>query len=130
VLLFLSQLDYDRLLWSCDLNFVRGEDSFVRAQWASVPFVWHIYPQAEDAHRVKLDAFLHRFECGLNPELASACRQFWLGWNGTGLAATQWPAMLAALPALTTHGRAWADQLASAEDLASKLVKFCADTVK
>jgi uncharacterized repeat protein (TIGR03837 family) len=50
--------DYDELLWSCDLNFVRGEDSFVRAQWAGKPFVWHIYPQADDVHRVKLDAFL------------------------------------------------------------------------
>src|SRR5258706_8980038 len=29
---FLRQTDYDRLLWACDVNFVRGEDSFVRAQ--------------------------------------------------------------------------------------------------
>ncbi|MDO9220217.1 MAG: elongation factor P maturation arginine rhamnosyltransferase EarP, partial [Thiobacillus sp.] len=27
---FSSQDDYDRLLWACDLNFVRGEDSCVR----------------------------------------------------------------------------------------------------
>lgn len=130
VLPFLSQLDYDLLLWCCDLNFVRGEDSFVRAQWAAVPFVWHIYQQTDDAHRVKLDAFLDRFERGLNPAVAAACRKFWLAWNGVGLAATQWPAMVAALPALATHGRVWADQLASAEDLTSKLIKFCADTVK
>jgi uncharacterized repeat protein (TIGR03837 family) len=43
---FLSQRGYDELLWTCDLNFVRGEDSFVRAQWASHPFVWHAYPQS------------------------------------------------------------------------------------
>src|SRR4029079_11350714 len=30
---FGTQDDYDRLLWDADLNFVRGEDSFVRAQW-------------------------------------------------------------------------------------------------
>lgn len=48
---FLSQADYDRLLWLCDLNFVRGEDSFVRAQWAEKPFVWQIYPQAELTHK-------------------------------------------------------------------------------
>ncbi len=58
---FLPQPRYDRLLWACDVNFVRGEDSFVRAQWAQRPFVWQIYPQAEDAHRVKLDAFLTRY---------------------------------------------------------------------
>lgn len=130
VLPFLSQLDYDRLLWCCDLNFVRGEDSFVRAQWAAVPFVWHIYAQAGDAHRVKLDAFLDRYEHGLDPAVASTCRQFWLAWNGAGRVVTQWPAMVAALPALASHGRAWAEQLANTEDLASKLINFCADTVK
>ncbi len=55
---FLSQNQYDELLWACDLNFVRGEDSLVRAIWAGKPFVWHIYPQSDDAHHAKLDAFL------------------------------------------------------------------------
>ena len=58
---FLPQPSYDRLLWACDVNFVRGEDSFVRAQWAGQPFVWQIYPQVENAHLVKLDAFLTRY---------------------------------------------------------------------
>ena len=58
---FLSQPNYDRLLWSCDVNFVRGEDSFVRAQWAEQPFVWQIYPQTEGTHLIKLDAFLTRY---------------------------------------------------------------------
>ena len=34
---FVAQDRYDELLWACDLNFVRGEDSFVRAQWAARP---------------------------------------------------------------------------------------------
>ena len=42
---FVSQPDFDRLLWCADLNFVRGEDSFVRAAWAARPLVWQIYPQ-------------------------------------------------------------------------------------
>jgi uncharacterized repeat protein (TIGR03837 family) len=54
---YLSQVDYDHLLWACDLNFVRGEDSIVRALWAGKPFVWQIYPQDDQAHHVKLDAF-------------------------------------------------------------------------
>jgi uncharacterized repeat protein (TIGR03837 family) len=54
----LTQADFDHLLWSCDLNFVRGEDSLVRAIWAGQPFVWQIYPQDDDAHLAKLDAFL------------------------------------------------------------------------
>jgi uncharacterized repeat protein (TIGR03837 family) len=54
----LSHADFDHLLWSCDLNFVRGEDSLVRAIWAGQPFVWQIYPQDDDAHLAKLGAFL------------------------------------------------------------------------
>jgi uncharacterized repeat protein (TIGR03837 family) len=54
----LTHADFDHLLWSCDLNFVRGEDSLVRAMWAGQPFVWQIYPQDDDAHLAKLDAFL------------------------------------------------------------------------
>jgi len=54
----LSQEDYDKLLWSCDFNFVRGEDSLVRAIWAGRPFVWQAYPQDEQAQSTKLEAFL------------------------------------------------------------------------
>ena len=75
VIPFLPQDDYDKLIWLCDLNFVRGEDSFVRAQWAEKPFVWQIYPQAKEAHRVKLDAFLERYLEGLPTEI---CR-LWRG---------------------------------------------------
>ena len=69
---FVTQDDYDRLLWACDLNFVRGEDSLVRAQWAARPLVWHAYPQAENAHWSKLDALLARLATGLTPDVASA----------------------------------------------------------
>jgi uncharacterized repeat protein (TIGR03837 family) len=55
---FLTQDEYDELLQRCDLNWVRGEDSFVRAQWAGKPFIWDIYPQTEEFHLKKLDAFL------------------------------------------------------------------------
>lgn len=57
---FLTQPDYDRLLWSCDLNLVRGEDSFVRAIWAAKPLLWQIYPQQDGVHHQKLDAWLAR----------------------------------------------------------------------
>ncbi len=79
---FVAQDEYDRLLWACDVNFVRGEDSFVRAQWAARPFVWHIYPQDEAAHRAKLGAFLARYLTGLDDAAAAAVRRFWRAWNG------------------------------------------------
>src|SRR3546814_17935720 len=55
---FVEQNSFDRLLWSSDLNCVRGEDSLVRALWAGKPLLWQIYPQDDDAHLVKLDAWL------------------------------------------------------------------------
>ncbi len=124
---FLPQPDYDRLLWRCDLNFVRGEDSFVRAQWAARPFVWHIYPQEDAAHLAKLDAFLERYVHGLPREAAEALRAFFHAWNRGGGAAARWPALLAHLPAVAAHNRRWAEALASQPDLATNLVNFCAN---
>ena len=54
----LTQAGFDPLLWACDLNFVRGEDSLVRALWAGRPFIWQAYPQDDGAHHAKLEAFL------------------------------------------------------------------------
>ncbi|BDU58504.1 hypothetical protein LMORI2_14860 [Limnohabitans sp. MORI2] len=73
---YLSQTDFDHLLWSCDLNMVRGEDSLVRALWAGKPFVWHIYPQDDNAHHVKLEAFLNSLQA------PTSLREFHLAWNG------------------------------------------------
>lgn len=76
-----DQTGYDHLLWSCDFNIVRGEDSFLRAQWAETPFLWHIYPQEESAHIDKLTAFLQRYTTGMTPALAQAVSQFFLSFN-------------------------------------------------
>ncbi|MGE5386564.1 MAG: elongation factor P maturation arginine rhamnosyltransferase EarP [Betaproteobacteria bacterium] len=122
---FLPQSEYDRLLWSCDVNFVRGEDSFVRAQWAAHPFVWQIYPQADNAHLAKLEAFLDRYLEGLPAEAATAARNLFLAWNGSGDIASAWAAFDLMRPALSTHGEAWANGLAANGDLTTNLVKFC-----
>lgn len=58
---FLSQVQYDQLLAACDLNFVRGEDSWIRAIWAGKPFIWQPYIQTENTHLVKLEAFLAQY---------------------------------------------------------------------
>ena len=130
---FLAQDDYDRLLWACDVNFVRGEDSFVRAQWAARPFVWNTYPQAENAHALKQDAFLARFCDGLAPEPGAALRSFSRAWNDRGGGepdvGTLWPALAGARSALEKHARTWAQALAAQTDLGSALVKFVADRV-
>ncbi len=126
---FVAQDDYDQLLWVCDINFVRGEDSFVRAQWAARPLVWHVYPQTENAHRLKLDAFLARYGAALPPDPAAALRRLSIAWNGEGDAGAAWQQFAAALPALSTHAESWTSALAVQSDLAEGLVKFCADRV-
>src|SRR5258706_9603824 len=81
---FLPQDRYDELLWACDVNFVRGEDSFVRAQWAARPLAWHIYPQKEGAHWLKITAFLEHYSRGLDAESAAALAALWKAWNEGG----------------------------------------------
>jgi len=125
---FYAQEVYDHLLWSCDLNFVRGEDSFVRAQWAERPLLWQAYPQQEAAHLAKLAAFLERYCAGLPEVAAAGYRAFARTWNGDRGAsaplAESWQALLAWRPALDLHARRWAEQLGASEDLATRLVKF------
>jgi uncharacterized repeat protein (TIGR03837 family) len=124
VIPFLDQPEYDRLLWACDLNFVRGEDSFVRAQWAARPFVWHIYPQQEDAHRVKLDAFLDRYTACMPDQLAHTVTGTWHAWNGMTDGAAPWRQFRSLLPELASQTADWTSQLLQNGDLASNLVKF------
>ncbi|MFA7292180.1 MAG: elongation factor P maturation arginine rhamnosyltransferase EarP [Rhodocyclaceae bacterium] len=127
---FVRQEAYDDLLLACDLNFVRGEDSLVRAIWAGKPFVWHIYPQDKEAHFVKLDAFLDRYCVGLSPAADSALRHFWHTWNRESTDADAWLAFLAVLPELAEHTLRWRDQLAKQIDLASLLTGFCQNSDK
>ena len=120
----LTQRDYDHLLWACDLNFVRGEDSFVRAQWAGVPFVWQAYPQTDGVDAVKLDAFLAAFLRGADPNLATAVGSLWQAWNGRG----------GALPALPDHAAwqrhctAWRAGLLEQPDLTRQLLNFVSES--
>jgi len=122
---FVTQPDFDRLLWECDVNFVRGEDSFVRAGWAARPFVWQPYPQAEGAHRLKLDAFLVRYGEGLEADRC-AVEAFWRAFMDEDDAAcvNTWPAFRAALPHLEQHGLRWSAALTQLPELGHGLVEF------
>ncbi len=119
---FLSQDDYDRLLWSCDLNVVRGEDSWVRAQWAGRPFIWHIYPQDENLHHVKLRAFLQKYAGNLDGLI-----KFSLCWNGADEPAewsTSWTSLQAEFPAITKRNVEWQTLMLANGDLVSNLLDF------
>ncbi|MFL9708813.1 elongation factor P maturation arginine rhamnosyltransferase EarP, partial [Aeromonas veronii] len=86
---------------------------FVRAQWAARPFLWHIYPQEEEYHLVKLEAFLDRYLASHPQSRATwirglmlalnrgePCQALWQGWdaqcNGWQEEASLWPDRLLA----------------------------------
>lgn len=122
VLPFVPQPDYDRLLWACELNVVRGEDSWVRAQWAGRPFVWHIYPQDENLHHKKLRAFLQRYAAGID-----SLARFSLGWNGAAEGVhwpDAWQALKDDLPNIAHRTEDWQRQVLENGDLVSNLLAF------
>jgi uncharacterized repeat protein (TIGR03837 family) len=140
VIPFLAQDRYDELLWACDVNFVRGEDSFVRAQWAGKPFVWHVYPQDDGAHWVKLAAFLARYTADLERSDAAAVTLLWEAWNhrlddaereGPRVALPgAWAGFIGKRERLEAHSRAWCAGLAARRDLAAELVDFVDNVLK
>lgn len=122
VLPFSSQDDYDRLLSLCDFNIVRGEDSFVRAQFAAKPMLWHLYPQLGDAHLPKMEAFLSLYS--EQSEAEAALHGLWRGWNQGEDCRNLWHHLRPQLPALHRQARNWQQKLAQRPDLAANLLQF------
>ena len=115
---WLSQSEFDHLLWRCDLNFVRGEDSVLRALWAGKPFVWSIYPQDDGAHLPKLEAFLQQLNA------PDSLKAFHRAWNRADekLAAPS----AADLSDWRQHAKAARAALLGQEDMTSRLLQFVA----
>ncbi len=111
---YMPQPQYDALLRSCDLNFVRGEDSLVRAIWAGKAFVWQIYPQADGAHTAKLEAFLDWLQAPAD------WREFHRVWNGLQQTALP-PLQIEAWAACSQAART---RLLTQRDLISQLLDF------
>ena len=132
---FLDQDGYDRLLWACDVNGVRGEDSFVRAQAAGRPMFWNVYPQTEGADERKRTAFEARYEAVSAHDARVAQRAFWAIWNDRTAATTdagraavtdaaaRW---LATLPLLDEAAVAWRRRLLGRPPLVERLIDFVA----
>lgn len=115
----LDQRGFDELLWASDLNFVRGEDSLVRALWAGKPLVWQIYPQHDGAHHAKLEAFLDWLDAPA--DLRDAHRR----WNGLDPRPLAWPGWRA-VDAWGETVRAARERLRARDDLATQLTGFVA----
>ncbi|MCL1126348.1 elongation factor P maturation arginine rhamnosyltransferase EarP [Shewanella surugensis] len=120
------QEDFDKLLWYCDINIVRGEDSFLRAQWAKKPFIWHIYPQQEAAHLDKLTAFMAHYCQPLACETAEIWQALCLAFNQDDTDASQhyWPLLQEHIVEMNQHAKKWPQQALNEGDLATRLVNF------
>jgi len=130
VLPFLEQDNYDKLLWACDFNFVRGEDSFVRAQWAARPMAWQIYPQESGAHWPKLKAFLSRYCFDLPQSTAAVLTTFFEAWNRGEAGVPDWESLWRHRATLEKHVQEWANRLIKKVDLTTNLVNFCNNKLK
>lgn len=124
VLPFLSQDNYDKLLASCDINFVRGEDSWVRAIWAAKPFIWQPYRQTEDTHLVKLQAFLDLFYQDCDSTAAQSATALHHAWTSEHMTAALWRDYLANLDTLKAFAQHRTTILTADADLASNLVIY------
>ncbi|HEY9210933.1 MAG TPA: elongation factor P maturation arginine rhamnosyltransferase EarP [Methylotenera sp.] len=124
VLPFLSQADYDKLLASCDINFVRGEDSWIRAIWAGRPFIWQPYLQTEDTHLIKLKAFLDVFYSGCEDTAQQATIAMHNAWASEQITESTWQDYLSNISTLETFTAQQTSALASQADLATNLVIY------
>jgi len=116
-----AQADFDACLQHSHLNCVRGEDSLVRALWAGQALLWQIYPQGDNAHHAKLDAFLDWLQAP--PDL----RQWHHAWNGM-CAATQLPRLAPdTLAAWRDTVLAARQRLLEQRDLTQQLMDFVAE---
>lgn len=126
---FLSQVEYDYLLWTCDFNFVRGEDSFVRAQLAGKPFVWNIYVQDEGTHLIKLKAFLEKIRPFYDEASFERLANLHDLWNEGGQILTKdsldvCGQTLHSLTGLTSGAQNWSTYLCNQIDLSTQLLTF------
>lgn len=124
----LPQDDFDRLLWCCDLNLVRGEDSAVRALWAGRPHIWHIYEQDDGVHAGKLDAFMARWMGDWPTELSASVHAWWMAWNRLGAMPEKLPDWRQADDSWRLNSENARDRLAQQQDLTSQLLTFVASS--
>ena len=122
ILPFLDQEDFTHLLWSCDLNIVRGEDSFVSALWAAKPFIWHIYPQRNATHLVKLNAFLEKYSSRLDKKVANIWQSMQRNFNCHQPVGKLWPLFWSYQKTFGKHAKEWSHEQQKLDDLVTKLI--------
>lgn len=132
---FVPQAEFDHLLFLAEGAIVRGEDSFVRAQWAGLPFWWHIYPQQQQAHLAKLHAFWQRAAQDWPAPLRQAHQALSQDLNGgddltptARLAA--WQTLHAHASHWRQHSHAWSHTLHAQSSAVERLALFMQNRLK
>ncbi|ORF23588.1 hypothetical protein BGI15_09280 [Snodgrassella alvi] len=126
---FVPQAAFDRLLWLADAAIVRGEDSFVRALWAGLPFFWHIYRQDDDVHLQKLHSFWFKAMQGWPTELRQAFTVLSDDLNGAGAVSSlkreqAWQYLCAHWQSWVKSAAAWSEMLHGQDNALEKLARF------
>lgn len=117
--------EFDHLLNAHDFLFVRGEDSFMRAQLSGRPFVWQIYPTEDMAHVEKLDSFFKLYAQGLDSELKAALWSTWRQWNSLQEVSTfrsNWVFLSKNYERLTLHAQRWQSRLVNGKELVREVL--------
>ena len=126
---FVPQAAFDRLLWLADAAIVRGEDSFVRALWAGLPFFWHIYRQDDDVHLQKLHAFWFKAMQGWPAELRQAFTVLSDDLNGAESVSSlkreqAWRYLCTHWQSWVKSAAAWSEMLHAQDNALEKLARF------
>lgn len=122
---FIPQTEWDALLCSSSLLFIRGEDSLSRAALWGVPYLWHAYPQTEDYQLVKVQALLDAMKPFFSPELFGTVETCWQIYNGKpGDLETALTDFLSSYEALKPGFKAFSESLLKNGNLAKNLLDF------
>ena len=78
---FMNQNEWDKMMKSSSVLFIRGEESLSRACLSGIPFVWHAYPQSEEYQLVKVNALLERIKIHFSEEEYKLIKNLWIDFN-------------------------------------------------
>lgn len=120
---FLRQDEWDKMLMSVDIAFVRGEDSLAGAALAGIPYVWEAYKQEGGAQIKKASALLERMKPYFTDGQYDLLHSLWMLWNGGEGEDLLYEFILRHKELKTPFAR-YADSLVRNGDLAENLVKY------
>jgi hypothetical protein len=86
--------------------------------------LWHIYPQQEDAHLVKLAAFLNLYSADLSADEKAVLMRRWQSWNSAEAPAVAGDQLFAGGLGAVRHAEQWCTSLEKQNNLAELLVQF------